>query len=182
MSAVTSYSPYYANSDAGCAGSSPGHEPGAGASSRVAGAPFANSQHYFDPSALGTRDYWNPYPPSSNGAYQPSTRLMPPPPDARDYWNANPRYPQSPGYPPPSSRPVLDFNGWLQTRAPKSWDRGRNARPGDQVIYHGNVYQAPNQGGLHRGVPPTSDASKWLYHGTVVNNYNYYLKTRSGRT
>lgn len=117
----------------------------------------------------------NGYPTSTYRPPAPPTQLTPPSPGAQDYWNKYPQYPQSCGCPPSPSKPVADFNNWLQTLAPTSWNSCKTYQPGDQVIYDGNVFQAPNQGGAHCGVQPNTDCSKWLYHGTVVNNYNYYV-------
>ena len=54
---------------------------------------------------------------------------------------------------------------------PQYWEPGNTYKPGDQVVYDGNIYQAPNQGGYHRNVEPGSDDSKWLYAGTFQNYY-----------
>jgi len=72
-------------------------------------------------------------------------------------------------------RARTDFQTWLKHVAPGCWDASRVYRPGDQVICAGKVYQAPNVGGTHQGVPPGTDDSKWLYHGTVDANYRYYV-------
>jgi hypothetical protein len=170
MHAVTSNSAYDGNGYAGSASPSTGYGPGvnAGAPFVIHYSPFATDQGYYKPG-------------------NPPTQLTPPRPGAQDYWNKYPQsspYPQSPHYPPscdcppPPSRPAMDFNHWLQTTAPKPFNPCKIYQPGDQVIYNGNVYQAPNQGGVHCNVWPTTDCSKWLYHGSVVDNYHYYVNHR----
>lgn len=157
MHAVTGNSPYYGNGYGNVATPSTGQP-----------------STQLTPPQTGAPDYWSANPP---GAYRPSTQLTPPSPDAPDYWNS---YPQSSGCQPcpAQPQPVTDFNSWLQNKAPKLWDANKSYKPGDQVIHNGSVYQAPNQGGRHTGVRPNTDDAKWLYHGTVVNNYNYYLRSR----
>ncbi|RDS82125.1 hypothetical protein DWU98_08735 [Dyella monticola] len=58
---------------------------------------------------------------------------------------------------------------------PQYWDPDKTYEPGDQVVYNGNIYEAPNQGGSHHGVKPGGDDSKWLYHGTFQNYYKHIL-------
>ena len=189
MNAVTSNAAYDGNSYAGSAGPATGYAQGvnAGAPYVIHYSPFPTGQGYYKPG-------------------NPPPQLTPPRPDAQDYWGTSPQqpqypqsaqfpqsshypqsaqfphsspYPQSCACPPLPSRPATDFNHWLQTTAPKPFNPCKIYKPGDQVIYNGNVYQAPNQGGVHCNVWPTTDCSKWLYHGTVVDNYHYDVENRA---
>lgn len=58
---------------------------------------------------------------------------------------------------------------------PQAWDPCQIYHPGDRVAYNGNVYQVPNVGGNHMSVEPGTNDSKWLYAGTVENNYKNAL-------
>jgi hypothetical protein len=74
-----------------------------------------------------------------------------------------------------TSGPGMDLFAWVDQCAP-TWNPKQIYKPGDQVNFGGNVYRVPNGGGFHSGVTPGASDSKWLYHGTVENNYSYYRK------
>lgn len=79
-----------------------------------------------------------------------------------------------------SQAPSIDFATWQSDVAPGCWSVRHEYKPGDQVIFGKNVYQVPSSGGNPKGVVPGTVDSRWLYHGTVENNYKYYVNSHGG--
>jgi len=72
-----------------------------------------------------------------------------------------------------------DKQAFLESKNIKAWDAGKIYSPGDLVVYKNEVYQATAAGKYTQGFTPGENDRQWLFHGTVDNNYNYYMSKPS---